>query len=109
MSALLPEQHGYPPEVFGGNIPSDHMPTLPGEWQLRGDGGVIKDIFYGCRAADAKRRREWPHCSVPLKPVQPDGWNFDGNREAPSITPSIDCKATGCGWHGHCTAGVFTP
>lgn len=31
-------------------------------------------------------------------------WHWDGNMEAPTITPSIGCDAR-CGWHGHITAG----
>lgn len=41
-------------------------------------------------------------------------WAWDGNRERPTITPSINCisekdgKPTGgCGWHGFITAGVM--
>lgn len=29
-------------------------------------------------------------------------WDWDGNREAPTFSPSIDCK--GC-WHGYIRAG----
>ena len=41
-------------------------------------------------------------------------WAWDGNRERPTITPSINCLKTvdedgiatgGCGWHGFITAG----
>ena len=59
-------------------------------------------------------------CSVPLFP-QTTGkghtWKWDGNREAPTLTPSINClacnpenpaeKYAGCGWHGHLRDGVF--
>lgn len=31
------------------------------------------------------------------------GW--DGNEEAPTITPSIGCESRGCAFHGHLTAG----
>lgn len=33
-------------------------------------------------------------------------WTWDGNADAPTLTPSIDCQG-GCGWHGYLTAGVF--
>jgi hypothetical protein len=44
-------------------------------------------------------------------------WNWDGNPDAPTLTPSINCRthtdsgeeAAGCGWHGHLTGGVFKP
>lgn len=40
-------------------------------------------------------------------------WAWDGNLERPTLTPSINCRATkddgtpagGCGWHGHITNG----
>lgn len=42
-------------------------------------------------------------------------WQWDGNADAPTLTPSINClshgpngeKYAGCGWHGWLTAGVF--
>jgi hypothetical protein len=33
-------------------------------------------------------------------------WQWDGNIEKPTITPSIQIIG-GCGWHGYLTAGVF--
>lgn len=40
-----------------------------------------------------------------------DYWDWDGNQDKPTLTPSIlSNKASGgCGWHGHLTAGVFKP
>ena len=39
-------------------------------------------------------------------------WGWDGNRERPTVTPSINCLAEkdgkpagGCGWHGFITKG----
>lgn len=50
-------------------------------------------------------------------PVVSDGrdtWEWDGNREAPTLTPSIlkwqldkHGKRVGEHWHGYLTAGVF--
>lgn len=41
-------------------------------------------------------------------------WQWDGNIERPTITPSINCIAEkngqptgGCGWHGFITGGVI--
>lgn len=31
-------------------------------------------------------------------------WQWDGNLEAPTLTPSINCR--GC-WHGYLRAGIF--
>jgi len=35
------------------------------------------------------------------------GWTWDGNREAPTCTPSILHDDGRCGWHGYLTAGEF--
>ena len=37
------------------------------------------------------------------------GWTWDGNREAPTCTPSILHDDGRCGWHGYLTAGEFRP
>ena len=34
-------------------------------------------------------------------------WNWDGNRELPTLTPSIFHRSS-CGWHGYLTKGIFT-
>ncbi len=41
-------------------------------------------------------------------------WGWDGDRDRPTLTPSINCVAEkdgkptgGCGWHGHITNGSF--
>lgn len=42
-------------------------------------------------------------------------WGWNGDRDRPTITPSINCRNTdddgkpagGCGWHGHITQGVI--
>lgn len=56
-------------------------------------------------------------CLIALRPqtfTNGAGWNWDGNREAPTISPSINClsehngrPAAGCGWHGWIRAGKF--
>jgi hypothetical protein len=43
--------------------------------------------------------------AIPLKPVpdpNEDDWQWDGNREAPTLTPSINWVGV---WHGYLTAG----
>ncbi len=49
-------------------------------------------------------------CQIALRPSQHNAvgasWAWDGNRDAPTITPSIDCSRV-CGWHGWLTAGQF--
>lgn len=49
-------------------------------------------------------------CYVALRPSQVNAvgasWQWDGNQDAPTITPSIDCSKV-CGWHGFLEAGQF--
>lgn len=49
-------------------------------------------------------------CQVALRPSQVNAvgasWQWDGNREAPTITPSVNCEKI-CGWHGFIEAGQF--
>lgn len=46
--------------------------------------------------------------AIALRPTRPDvaqSWEFDGNDEAPTLTPSIN--HVGC-WHGWLSEGVFS-
>jgi len=36
-----------------------------------------------------------------------DGWMWDGNEQAPTLTPSLGQRC--CPWHGYLTAGKFVP
>lgn len=55
-------------------------------------------------------------CLVPIrlgdpKPgdTGPHRWGYDGNRNAPTLVPSIHCNGRGgCGWHGHMSSGKLT-
>jgi hypothetical protein len=38
----------------------------------------------------------------------PRNWQWDGNREQPTLHPSIR-DLSGCKWHGHLQGGVWTP
>jgi hypothetical protein len=44
--------------------------------------------------------------SVWQRPATGCMWQWDGNREAPTLSPSIDCQI--CGWHGFIVAGTLT-
>jgi hypothetical protein len=50
-------------------------------------------------------------CQIALRPSQKNAvgasWQWDGNRDAPTITPSVNCEKL-CGWHGFITKGHFT-
>jgi hypothetical protein len=47
-------------------------------------------------------------CQVPIRPnrnANGASWSWDGNRDAPTLAPSINCHH--CGWHGWLRNGVF--
>lgn len=58
-------------------------------------------IVYRCPGCNDER-------CVPVRPW-PDGasWEWDGNVEAPTLTPSILHGDCACKWHGYLTAGEF--
>lgn len=39
------------------------------------------------------------------------GWKWDGNREHPTLTPSVfhTKEKGGCGWHGYLRSGEWVP
>lgn len=57
-------------------------------------------------------QRDGGECQIALRPSQTNGkgasWQWDGDRDKPTITPSINCEKI-CGWHGHITKGEFKP
>lgn len=110
MSKPLRTDYGYyEGERIGQNIPSDHWPDQPGEFLILGGEDVAKRIIFGCPL------RPGEYCTVPLS--RPNGykgavWNWDGDKEEPTLSPSIHClteyegkPSAGCGWHGHIKKG----
>lgn len=57
--------------------------------------------------------RSSPHVADGTPQPPKRTWEWDGDREAPTLRPSINCKAAGpngekyagCGWHGWITKG----
>lgn len=60
-----------------------------------------RGLEWTCPANAANR------CMVAFKtwPIREPRWNWDGNREKPSVQPSIHCMI--CGFHATCLKGVF--
>ena len=56
-------------------------------------------IAVGPHSADHGRKRD-PHGNNGGSPQ----WDWDGNREAPTFSPSINCEKH-CGWHGYIRNG----
>lgn len=42
------------------------------------------------------------------KPSESPSWQWDGNEEEPTLSPSVNCVGC-CGWHGHLIAGEWKP
>lgn len=84
-------------------------------------------IFGSCYAESESDNPKWirfgcprgnGECTVPISPqktARGATWRWDGNRDAPTLTPSINClaqlengqPAAGCGWHGFLKNGQF--
>jgi hypothetical protein len=94
------------------DVPVGSFDIEPGT--IEGYPGMTAHIIFVC----PNDRR----CAVLLGPQHvdrptPNGlciWQWDGNRERPTITPSINCLSEkdgkpvgGCGWHGFVTNGVI--
>lgn len=60
------------------------------------------DRAFLIRACPIKGECMWP---LWRKPAEGATWQWDGNYEAPTISPSIDCKG-GCGRHFTITGGI---
>src|SRR4030088_2816151 len=82
------------------------------------------DFTFGSHCDDLRDPPKWfrygcprgrGECMVPIFPRAYSygaTWRWDGNRDAPTLTPSINClaekdgqKLAGCGWHGWVRAG----
>jgi len=103
----------------------DEDPNTPGYQVSPGKFDIVKARVAGYPGVVAHMAFICPnarHCGVLLAPQpipRPDDkslyvWGWDGNRERPTLTPSINCIAEkdgkptgGCGWHGFITAGVL--
>lgn len=84
----------------------EEIPHEPGEWTIRSQssrGASGPYLIFGCPLKKGS-------CGVPLAPSAPlpNGalWTWDGNTEAPTVSPSINCTG-GCGWHGYMKAGTL--
>lgn len=90
----------------------------PGDFYLNHVDGDKKIylVFY-CPCGKCERLH---CCAIPIKEglKLPEYWQWDGNEEEPTLTPSIfrhvdiaahgDTPAHKCEWHGFLTKGVFT-
>lgn len=81
----------------------DHRNT-PGAVEIREcevEDGTLVGIAFNCPCGCGREGY------LPLDPSSPGPrWDWDGNREAPTLTPSVLFKG-GCEWHGFLTAGEW--
>jgi hypothetical protein len=85
---------------------ADGVPLRPdlapgtAEW-CNGQDGAVAALLFICPCGCARLGA----LTVNPKPGA-KGWAWDGNREKPSLLPSIQ-KTSPCGWHGYLIDGVF--
>lgn len=67
----------------------------------------ISAIEFRCPVAKNGKNNQ---CQIPvtLGPAENGKWHWDGNMEAPTLSPSIGCDHR-CGWHGHIVKGEIVP
>jgi len=69
-------------------------------WATKNDSEELASIIFNCPGCGLTGG-----CRVaPFDDGRP-AWTFNGNREAPTLTPSIHIHC--CGWHGYLTDGEF--
>ena len=97
----------YPVSLNGNILESDQFGFVVVK------GGEPQAIVFRCRGPN--RPPNGMQCLVNIVRGDPDliahrhGW--DGNRDEPTITPSIGCDShpRRCGWHGNIIKGEITP
>lgn len=72
-------------------------------------GGDMRRGFHGLLFVCPCGCGDIGHLPLRIPPVvvaQQPSWDWDGNEEQPTLTPSIR-KLDGCKWHGYLTRGVW--
>jgi len=104
--------------VSGRHVASYGAHERPGDfsWATR-DSGVTTSIVLSCPNCGARH-------AVGVKPGDPRGWSWNGDRERPTLTPSIFFSSghvphglsddrtdeqKACRWHGYLTNGKWVP
>lgn len=106
MKEIIPHDDGFFPKQI-----------KPGEWLWYSKDpttGQPQWLVYGCLCGGEHDPNFGCFSMLPIAPFKTHergaNWNWDGNLEEPSLTPSIlhHCS-TGREWHGYMTKGVLTP
>lgn len=79
---------------------------VPGAIELRTRQGDTKvaGIAFVCPCGCG--REGWLPIVTERRPETSPAWTWDGNREAPTLTPSV-LQVGGCRWHGWLRAGLW--
>lgn len=76
---------------------------MPGDWSFDFDGEAVVAILLSTPDGS-------PRGTFVRLPLTGNGWQWDGNKEAPTLSPSIDRHAVPNwrpGWHGFMRAGAL--
>lgn len=94
--------------VQAKKIDRDDFPKNPGEfsWRPSEENPTRMVICCPCGCGDVIGVNVKPERQFENGPEVPP-WQWDGNRDKPTITPSIQVLS-GCKWHGYLTNGEFT-
>lgn len=94
----------YPSSLNGNKMEPDQFGFTVGA------GGEPITLQFRCRGPNQPPNGK--QCCIDIVRGAPQGHKhgWDGNREEPTITPSIGCDtAPRCGWHGQIIKGEITP
>lgn len=72
-------------------------------WEF-GEQGGVENAWLRYRCPCCGGEGALPIRGRAVTPLQQ--WDWDGNREAPTLSPSI-LRSRTCGWHGYLRAGVL--
>lgn len=72
--------------------------------------GGVEAIVFRCPSRPNGLCMQKVTLGEPVADPQGNRWHWDGNMEAPTLSPSIDCSVPRrCGWHGHIINGEVRP
>lgn len=87
-------------EVKANRLPADcSIDELVKPGNFRWSGDPVKRLTFGCPCGCGDI------AGIEVKPENPSGWDWNGDLDKPTVTPSILINRDH--WHGYLTDGVF--
>jgi hypothetical protein len=88
--------------VVARRIPDEKaLPHEPGEFKIvHNEAGAACRLVFACPCGCGDIG------GITLKPAMSEGWEWDGNEDKPTCSPSIRF-VSGCQWHGYLKSGMF--